>query len=106
MSAGRDQSFGAPRTRLILSAQSTAKLARHVRLKHDAVHQQWLLLAPEKILTPSETALEVLQLCDGIRTVQAIADELARTYDAPPGAILADILPVLQELADQGYVVQ
>ena len=106
MSADRDRTAGTPRARSVLSAHSKPKLARHIRLKHDAVHQQWMLLAPEKILTPSETALEVLQLCDSIRTVQAIADELARTYDAPPDVILADILPVLQDLADQGHVVQ
>ena len=95
---------GGPRTRLLLTAAMAPKLARHARLKHDAAHRRWMLLAPEKILTPSETALEVLQLCDGVLTVQAMAETLACTYDAPPKAILADILAVLQELADQGHL--
>lgn len=94
-----------PRTRLVLTASSNAKLARHVRLKHDTVHQKWILLAPEKILSPNDTALEALQLCDGIRTIRNIADELANSYEASSDDILADILPLLQELADQGHLV-
>ncbi len=109
MSADGQKSDGktaktAARARLVLTASSAPRLARHVRLKHDAVRQQWILLAPEKILTPSETAVEVLQLCDGVRTVEAIAGELARAYAAPANAILADILPLLQDLADQGHL--
>lgn len=103
--AGAGVTTGAPRVRPVLTASSAPKLARHVRLKHDAVRQQWILLAPEKILTPSETAVEVLQLCDGVRTVQRIAEDLARAYAAPADAILADILPLLQDLADQGHLV-
>ena len=106
MTAGDSQKTGTPRARLVLSPHSRPKLARHIKLKHDGVRQQWMLLAPEKILTPSETALEVLQLSDGVRTVQAIAEELARTYAALPDAILADIWPMLQDLADQGHVGQ
>ena len=106
MTASDDRAGNHARVRLVLAEASTPKLPRHVRLKHDAVQQRWLLLAPEKILTPSETALEVLQLCDGARTVQGIAEVLAASYDAPADAILADILPVLQELADQGHLVQ
>ena len=99
-------SGGGARTRFVLSSASTPKLARHVRLKQDAAHGQWMLLAPEKILTPSETALEVLQLCDGVRTLQSMADALAGAYDASPEAIIADILPLLQDLAAHGHLVQ
>jgi pyrroloquinoline quinone biosynthesis protein D len=46
----------------------------------------------------------VLKLCDGSRTVEEIAEALARTYDAPKERILADIVSMLQELADKGVV--
>ena len=93
----------APR-RLLLAAGSVPRLARHAKLRHDNTRGQWVLLAPERILTPSETAVAVLRLCDGTASVAAIAGQLAVEYDAPPAEILADILPVLQELADLGYV--
>ena len=46
----------------------------------------------------------VLQLCDGKRTVEDIAGELSRAYDAPKDQILADVASMLQELADKGVV--
>ena len=49
-------------------------------------------------------AVAVLQLCDGSRSVDTIAGELAQTYSAPADRILADIVPMLQDLADKGVV--
>ena len=46
----------------------------------------------------------MLQLCDGERSVDDIAAELAETYDAPRDRILADIVAMLQDLADKGVV--
>lgn len=94
-----------PHQRLLLSASSRPALARHVRLRHDATRDRWVLLAPERVLTPSETGIAVLKLCDGARSIEAIAGALGAEYDAPPPDILADILPMLQEMADKGYVV-
>ncbi len=62
------------------------------------------MLAPEKVLTPSASAVAVLRLCDGRVTIAGIAGILAEEFDAPQGAILVDILPVLQDLADKGYI--
>ena len=92
------------RERLILSANSRPALARHVKLRMDDTRQRWVLLAPERLLTPSETAVAVLQLCDGARSVTDIAAQLAAEFDAPTAAILDDILPVLQDLADKGHI--
>jgi pyrroloquinoline quinone biosynthesis protein D len=92
------------RQRQILSTASRPALARHVRLRMDDIRKRWVLLAPERLLSPSETAVAVLQLCDGARSVNDIAARLAVEFDAPPSAILDDILPVLQDLADKGYV--
>jgi hypothetical protein len=36
--------------------------------------------------------------------VETIAGELAQAYNAPSERILADIIPMLQELADKGVV--
>lgn len=90
--------------RRLIAKSDKPKLARHAKLRFDEARQTWLLLAPEKILTPSETAVEVLRLCDGVRPVEEIAADLAKEYEAPVAAILADILPMLQDLADKGYV--
>ena len=92
------------RQRLILTAASQPTLARHVKLRFDDTRQRWVVLAPERLMTPSETAVEVLKLADGQRTVDAIAAALAAEFDAPHDAIVADILPLLQDMADHGYL--
>ncbi len=46
----------------------------------------------------------MLQLCDGNRTVDAIAGELSATYNAPKQQILTDVVSMLQDLADKGVV--
>jgi pyrroloquinoline quinone biosynthesis protein D len=91
-------------TRLVLSPASRPALVRHVRLRFDETRKAWLLLAPERLMTPSETAVDVLKLCDGQRSIEAIAKALAAEFDAPEDAILGDILPLLQDMADNGYL--
>jgi len=94
----------APRKRLILDETARPVLPRFVRLHHDAGRGRWVLLAPERIIEPNEIALDVLKLCDGVRDLTAIAEELASAYDAPQREILADITELLQDLADRGYI--
>jgi pyrroloquinoline quinone biosynthesis protein D len=90
--------------RTIIAAASQPALPRHVKLRHDKARDAWTILAPERVFTPDPIAVAVLQLCDGNRTVDAIAEELARTYSAPKDQILTDIAAMLQELADKGVV--
>jgi pyrroloquinoline quinone biosynthesis protein D len=91
-------------TRTIIDAASRPVLPRHVKMRHDAVRGRWLILAPERVLTPDPIAVAVLQLCDGSRSVGEIAGELAEKYSAPAERILADITDLLQGLADKGVV--
>jgi len=90
--------------RLIVDRETKPKLPPYLKLRHDAGRERWVLLAPERVLTPDQTAVAVLQLCDGERTVAEIAAKLAEEYSAPTDVIAADILELLQELADKGYV--
>ena len=90
--------------RTIIGPSSQPALPRHIKLRHDAARDRWTILAPERVFTPDAIAIAVLQLCDGARSVEAIAGELAQTYNAPKDRILADITALLQELADKGVV--
>lgn len=94
----------APRQRMRVEAGTRPALPRHVRLRFDKARQMWLLLAPERVLTPDDIAVEVLQLCDGDRTISAIAAMLARRYAAPDAQIAADVAAMLQDLADKGFL--
>ena len=89
-----------------VSEASRPVLPRHARLKYDETRQVWVILAPERVLAPDEIAVEVLQLCDCKRNVGDVADQLAAIYTAPREAILADVITMLQDLADKGFLTE
>lgn len=91
---------------IIVSEASRPVLPRHARLKFDETRKVWVILAPERVLAPDEIAVEVLQLCDGVRNVAIMADELAVKYAAPREAILTDVIAMLQDLADKGFLTE
>ena len=89
---------------ITVSEASRPVLPRHAKLKYDETRKVWVILAPERVLAPDEIAVEVLQLCDGARNVAAIVDELVAKYAAPREAIATDVVAMLQDLADKGFL--
>ena len=83
---------------------SRSVLRPHMKFRLDPVRDRWVILGPERILTPNEQAVDILQLCNGKRTVAEIAEFLAQAYDAPSEAIEADVIPLLQDLAYSGVL--
>lgn len=77
---------------------------RGFRLRHDTVRNSWVVLAPERLFVLDDTAVEVLKLVDGTRTVPAIVDALATRFAAPREAIAADVDAMLQDLRDKGAI--
>jgi pyrroloquinoline quinone biosynthesis protein D len=99
--------MAAARSRNIqVSEQSRPVLPRHAKLKFDETRQVWVILAPERVLAPDEIAVEVLQLCDGVRSVSDMVDMLAEKYVADRGAIATDVIAMLQDLADKGFLTE
>jgi pyrroloquinoline quinone biosynthesis protein D len=90
--------------RLIIERGTRPVLPRHLRLRHDAGRGRWLLLAPERILTPDDIAVSILRLCDGARTVDEIVETLAADYDAAVEDIRGDVIGLLQDMADKRYI--
>src|SRR5438093_5934171 len=89
-----------------VSEASRPKLPRHARLKFDETRKVWVILAPERVLAPDEIAVEVLQLCDGVRSVGGIVDQLTVKYTADREAIATDVIAMLQDLADKGFLTE
>ena len=81
-------------------------LPRHAKLRYDETRKVWVILAPERVLAPDEIAVEVLQLCNGERNVADVADQLAEKYAAPRESILTDVIAMLQDLADKGFLTE
>ena len=91
---------------ITVSEASRPILPRHAKLKFDQTRQVWVLLAPERVLAPDEIAVEVLRLCDGVRNVEQMVDHLAAKYTAERGAISADVVAMLQDLANKGFLTE
>lgn len=94
------------RRNITVTEASRPVLPRHAKLKFDATRQRFVILAPERVLAPDEIAVEILQLCDGVRDVAAMVDQLAATYAADRAAIAADVIAMLQDLADKGFLIE
>lgn len=81
---------------------SHPQLAAGCRL-NDAKQQPRVLLMPEKALRLNGPSLEIVERCDGRRTVRQIITELQAIYSkAEPQKVESDILGYLSLLNDQG----
>ena len=94
------------RDRATVTKTSRPILPRHAKLRFDDTRQRWVILVPERVLAPDEIAVEVLQLCDSTRRVDDVVDLLATKYVADRAAISADVIAMLQNLADKGFLVE
>jgi len=56
------------------------------------------------VLSLNATARAVWEMCDGRRSIETIALDLARRFEASPGELLAAVQEVVQALADQGLI--
>ena len=90
--------------RLIVDAATQPKLPRHIKLRHDAGRGRWIMLAPERILQPDDVSVAILKLCDGSRSIDEISAALAEEYSASVDEIRQDVIELLQNMADQGYI--
>ncbi|MFL5859833.1 MAG: pyrroloquinoline quinone biosynthesis peptide chaperone PqqD [Solirubrobacteraceae bacterium] len=73
------------------------------RLRYDDVRKEHLLLVPEGAVRLNASAAEVLELCDGQRSLDDIVGVLAERYD---GADLRDdVSELVNAMAQKGLVV-
>lgn len=92
--------------RIDITKESRPVLARHAKLKFDEARQVWVILVPERVLAPDEIAVEILQLCDGVRSVDQIIDVLATKYVADREIIGVDVIAMLRDLAEKGFLAE
>jgi pyrroloquinoline quinone biosynthesis protein D len=73
------------------------------RLHWDHVRERHVLLFPEGALGLNLTAVAVLELCDGKRTIEEIAAELSPRFKGQD--VLEDVENLLIALANRGMVI-
>jgi pyrroloquinoline quinone biosynthesis protein D len=82
---------------------STPKLPEGVRLRFDKVRDRHVLLYPEGAIALNPTAVSVLELCDGKRTIDDIAAELSAKYGGAD--VRSDVENLVEAIAARGLIV-
>ena len=90
--------------RLLIDKTAVPHLADQIKLHHDKVRKQWVLLAPERVLELSGPAVDILKQCDGINTVAKIVTLMNVDYNAHEDEICSDVLEMLQSLLDKRFL--
>jgi len=88
----------------VTSEDTVPRFRRGVKFRMDTVRDAWVLLAPEKLFLPDETAIEILKMIDGTRSIRSIVDDLAARFAAPRDIIATDVLATLDDLMIKGAV--
>jgi len=65
-----------------ISATAKPRLGRGFRLQWEEAQQTHVLLYPEGIVKLNGSAGAIMTRCDGTRTLEAIVDDLERTFRA------------------------
>ena len=86
-----------------ISANAVPRIARGPRLQFEPAQDCHVLLYPEGMITLNDSAAEILQRCDGQRSVQAICDDLSAAFDG--AEVTADVHDFLKLAASHGWVV-
>jgi pyrroloquinoline quinone biosynthesis protein D len=79
------------------------RLVTGARLRYDDVREEHLLLIPEGAVLLNPTAAQVLELCDGERSLDDIAGALSARYEGAD--VRDDVRELLDDMEQQGLVV-
>jgi pyrroloquinoline quinone biosynthesis protein D len=67
-----------------MDSSDRPRLARHVQLTFSRTRHRHVLLHPETVVVLNGSGADILELCDGRRTVAEIVAELGTRYQTVP----------------------
>jgi pyrroloquinoline quinone biosynthesis protein D len=79
------------------------RLVTGARLRYDEVREEHVLLVPEGAVRLNPTAAEVLELCDGERSLEDIVGALSARYEGVD--VRDDVVELVDAMAQRGLVV-
>jgi pyrroloquinoline quinone biosynthesis protein D len=84
-----------------IRAPASPRLCRGVRLGFDRVRGRYVVLYPEGVLFPNDTAVAVLLRCDGSASLAAIVTGLGACYR---GVSSVEVRSLMDRLVARGLV--
>ena len=92
---------------ILLKKNDIPKLPRHAKLRYDHARKKWIINAPERVFELDDIAGEIMQLVDGVLSIEKIVEKLLKKFtEAPKEEVSLDVISMLQSLADKGFVVK
>jgi len=79
------------------------RLVTGARLRYDEVREEHVLLVPEGVVRLNRTAAEVLELCDGERSLDDIVGALSARYEGSD--LHRDVEALVDRMTQRGLVV-
>jgi pyrroloquinoline quinone biosynthesis protein D len=79
------------------------RLVTGARLRYDEVREEHVLLVPEGAVHLNPTAAEVLELCDGERSLDDIVGALSTRYEGAD--VRDDVVGLVDAMTQRGLVV-
>jgi pyrroloquinoline quinone biosynthesis protein D len=89
--------------RILIREDHVIRLKRAVRLRSDKARGIETLLAPERVVVLNDSSVMILKALDG-RQLHEILDDFAARFNAPRDLIASDVMTMLQDFADKGYL--
>ncbi len=77
-------------------------VSTRLRLQWEPAQQSWVLLYPEGMVKLNQSAGEILQRCDGSRSVAQIVAELEQAFEA--SGLDGEVREFLRVAADRNWV--
>lgn len=87
----------------MIKPETVLKISLKFRLQWEESQQKYVLLYAEGMVQLNESAAEILQLCDGQRSVQDIINTLQAKFNDKN--LQSDILIFLTEAFEKGWIV-
>jgi pyrroloquinoline quinone biosynthesis protein D len=78
------------------------KLSRRFRLQYEEAQSRWVLLYPEGMVQLNPSAAEILQRCNGERTIAGIVAELEAAFNTQ--GIAPEVTSLLEEGQRRGWI--
>ena len=89
---------------LKIKDETVPKFPKHVKFRHNKARDEWVILAPERLVNLDQIAVEILKMVDGEKKVKEISAELSKKFNAPEETIISDVKEMLQDLSDKGFI--
>lgn len=91
---------------LIIDDKVVPRFPKHVKLRYNKPRDEWVILAPERLVKLDNIAVEILKLVDGKLDVSKISKLLSEKFAAPLNVIQKDVINLFQSLAEKGFIVK